>query len=111
MTNLINTTTGTFNLSAIMQQAWQSYDKHNCLGDRSRFKFNRVFFAQMLSATWAEARKEMEAAKLAALPVAEKATRRAKLESNLAALNFLPLGMNASRRAATIKSDLAALAA
>jgi len=111
MTNLINTTTGTYNLSEIMRQAWESYDRINCLGDRSRFKFNRVFFAQMLSATWAEAHSEMEAAKLAALPVAEKTARRSELESNLAALNFLPLGMNVSRRAAAIKSNLASLAA
>lgn len=112
-TLIIKTSTGnpTYNLPAIMKSAWAAYDKYNCLGDRSRFKFNRVFFASMLAATWQEAHAEMKAAKLAALPQADKANRRAKLESSLAGLDYLPSGMNVSRRAAAIQSEIASLAA
>ncbi len=100
-----------YDTAAIMRAAWAAYDRVNCGGDRKRFKFNRVFFAQMLAAMWKQAREQMETAKLAALPVGDKATRRTELQNQLTRLNYLPVGMNASRRAAVLKDKISQLAA
>lgn len=94
---------------AIMTRAWELMRAKYRLG--SPFTFNdigRKCFAWCLKEAWRETK---EAARIAALSVADRAAKIARLTADLSAVDFLPGHMNVSRRKDSIHAELARLAA